>query len=32
MAPLSCASLNEIYPELNNPEKIVEKTFKENDK
>ena len=32
MAPLSCASLNEIYPELIKPEKIVEKTFKENDK
>lgn len=32
MAPLSCASLNEIYPDLNKPEKIVEKTFKENDK
>jgi len=31
MPPLQCASLDEIYPNLNKPEENVKKTFKKND-
>lgn len=31
MPPLQCASLDEIYPNLNKPEENVKKSFKEND-